>query len=111
MKQFQTTITERKLDFTADFETQPYEAGWASEAICFVRIENVTGETAQLNAAVQISADGLRWIDEGTVFQTMNSAGDYFVKISHFGGWLRLRGSIKGNGAQFNLTIWWVLKE
>lgn len=111
MKQFQTTITERKLDFTADFETQPYEAGWAREALCFVRVESVTGGAAQLDAAVQISVDGLRWIDEGTSFQTMNSAGDYFVKISHFGGWLRLRAAIKGDGAQFNLTIWWVLKE
>jgi hypothetical protein len=111
MKQFQTTITERKLDFTADFETQPYEAGWAREAICFIRVENMKGEAAHLAAAVQISVDGLRWIDEGTLFQTINSPGDYFVKILHFGGWLRLRGTIKGDDPQFNLTIWWVLKE
>jgi hypothetical protein len=111
MKQFQTTITERKLNFTADFETQPYEAGWASEALCFIRVENMKGEAAQFDAAVQISVDGLRWIDEGTTFQTINSLGDYFVRISHFGGWLRLRNTIKGADAHFSLTIWWVLKE
>lgn len=111
MKQFFTAVTERKLDFTTDFQTHPYEAGWASEAICFIRVESVTGESPQLDAAVQISVDGVRWVDEGTCFKTIWAAGDYFVKVSHFGGFLRLRGSVKGDNANFNLTIWWVLKE
>lgn len=111
MRQFHTTITERKLDFSTDFATHPYEAGWASEAICFIRVEDLSGENAQLEAAVQISVDGLHWIDEGTNFKTINSKGDSFVKVSHFGGFLRLRGSISGDDPKFNLTIWWALKE
>ena len=111
MRQFQTTVTERKLDFKTDFETQPYEAGWAREAICFIRVEDVRGETAELSATVQISVDGVRWVDEGTTFQIINAPGEYFVKVSHFGGWLRLRGAVAGGNTNFNLTIWWVLKE
>ena len=111
MKQFHTTVTERKLDFKTDFETHPYEAGWASEAISFIRVESLTGESAQLDATVQISVDGIRWVDEGTSFKTISATGDYFVKVSHFGGFLRLRGSVSGTDANFNLTIWWVLKE
>ena len=111
MRHFYTTVTERKLDFTSDFTTHPYEAGWASEAICFIRVESLSGETPQLDAAVQISVDGVRWVDEGTTFKTIDALGDYFVKISHFGGFLRLRNTIKGDNALFNLTIWWVLKE
>jgi len=111
MKQFYTTITERKLDFTTDFETHPYESGWASEAICFIRVESIAGESPELDAAVQISVDGVRWVDEGTIFKTISATGDYFVKVSHFGGFLRLRGAIKGDQTKFNLTIWWVLKE
>ena len=111
MRQFHTSVTERKIDFTTNFETHPYEAGWASEAICFIRVESVTGDLAELDAAVQISVDGLHWIDEGTSFNSINAKGDYFVKVTHFGGFLRLRGSVKGDDAKFNLTIWWVLKE
>ena len=111
MRQFYTTVTERKLDFTADFTTHPYEAGWASEAICFIRVEDLEGTDPELKAQVQISVDGLNWVDEGTVFKTIDAKGDYFVKVSHFGGFLRLRSLIKGADAKFNLTIWWVLKE
>lgn len=111
MRQFQTTVTERKLDFKTDFETHPYEAGWASEAICFIRVESLTGDSAQLDARVQISVDGVRWVDEGASFKTISETGDYFVKVSHFGGFLRLRGSVSGDNTNFNLTIWWVLKE
>ncbi len=111
MRQFHTTVTERKLDFSTDFTTHPYEAGWASEAICFIRVEDLEGTNAELTAHVQISVDGLNWVDEGTVFKTINSKGDSFVKVSHFGGFLRLRSSISGDEAKFNLTIWWVLKE
>lgn len=111
MRQFFTTVTERKLDFKADFETHPYEAGWASEAICFIRVENFTGENSELDAAVQISVDGVRWVDEGTFLKKITSTGDYFIKVTHFGGFLRLRGQVSGEDANFNLTIWWVLKE
>lgn len=111
MRQFQTTITERKLNFQGEFATHPYEAGWAGEAISFIRVESVSGETAALEAAVQISVDGVRWIDEGTVFQKITEKGDYFVRVSHFGNYLRLRGRVTGDAADFKLTIWWVLKE
>lgn len=111
MRQFQTTITERKLNFTGEFTTHPYEAGWASEAISFIRVEEVSGESAELEAVVQISVDGVRWVDEGTTFQKISETGDYFVRVSHFGGYLRLRGAAQGDNANFKLTIWWVLKE
>lgn len=111
MRQFHTSVTERKIDFGEDFETHPYEAAWASEAICFVRVEDLTGRDAELSARVQISVDGVRWVDDGAALGPARERGDYFVKVSHFGGWLRLRGSVKGAGAKFNLTIWWVLKE
>jgi hypothetical protein len=111
MRHFNTTITERKLEFTADFETHPFEAGWASEAISFIRVEEMSGTDATLDAAIQISVDGVRWVDEGTHFTTINAVGDHFVKASHFGGYLRLRARVGGADAKFKLTIWWVLKE
>ena len=114
MRQFHTAVVERKETVAGTFTTHPFEAAWASEAIFFVRIEEAG---AALNAAVQISADGVRWVDEGTRFNTLQEKGDYFVRVSHFGGWLRLhieledsleKGEAKGETV---ITVQLALKE
>ena len=55
--------------------------------------------------------DGVNWVDEGTAFEPMGEAGLYFVRVRHFGGWLRLAGPVEGEGAAFKLTVRLVLKE
>lgn len=109
MRHFHTAVVERRELFSGAFETQPHEAAWASEAIYFVRVEEVVGQGA-LRAAVQISVDGTRWLDEGTVLEDVSGEGDHFVRVRHFGGWLRLRGQV-GGGASFRLTVQLALKE
>jgi hypothetical protein len=111
MRQFYTAVVERKREVVDQFDTHPYEAGWAREAIFFLRVEEAAGDGAGLNAKVQISADGVRWVDEGTRFASMSSPGDCFVRVSHFGGWLRLCGEVTGAGARFKITVQLVLKE
>jgi hypothetical protein len=111
MRQFYTAVVERKREVVDQFDTHPFEAGWASEAIFFLRIEECSGESPVLSAKVQISADGVRWVDEGTQFLPMSAAGDYFVRASHFGGWLRLCGSLTGRAAKCKITVQLVLKE
>ena len=44
------------------------EAAWAREAIFFIRVHETHGQNAGLRAYVQLSADGIEWIDEGTEF-------------------------------------------
>ena len=45
--------------------SEPYEAGWAREAVIFVRaLKAPKGE--QPMARVEISPDGMRWMPEGT---------------------------------------------
>jgi hypothetical protein len=111
VRQFFTSVLVHRRAFKTDFETEPYEVAWASEAICFVRVESVSGQNAKLEMFAQISADGLRWIDEGTRFPAITEVGNYFVRLSHFGGWLRFRGTITGKPVSFTLTIHLVLKE
>jgi hypothetical protein len=114
MRHFYTATLERHTKFSGTFATEPFEAGWALEAIFFVRIETLTGlggelgEAGSVDAKVQISADGIHWIDEGTAFKTQHSCGDYFIRCNHFGGWLRLLGNVNGHT---ELTIHLVLKE
>lgn len=112
MRQFQTAVVERKERYDDAFATHPFECAWASEAIFFLRIEHLEGEDARVQARVQISADGVRWIDEGTRFDPPSRPGDSFVRVRHFGGWLRLAGTVEGAaGAVATITVQLALKE
>ena len=107
MRNFYTATLERHTKLSNEFATEPFEVGWASEAIFFIRIEECSAKGAA-NAQAQISADGIHWIDEGTAFAPMTALGDYYIRLRHFGGWLRLVGSISG---EMEATIHLVLKE
>ena len=108
-----TAVVERNALWQGEFATEPYEAAWASEAIFFVRALNVTpsGEAGSYQAHVQISADGIRWVDEGTSFHLPRRADAVtFCKVRHFGGWLRIRGRTEpGDGIKVLVSL--VLKE
>ena len=111
MRQFATAVLERHAEFTGEFQTEPYETAWAGEALFFVRVEEAGGPDVTLRADVQISADGIHWMNEGTHFPAMGRTGNCFVRVKHFGGWLRLAGRVAGERARVKLTIHLVLKE
>lgn len=102
MKQFNAAHLEIKKSFSNGFETHPYECGWADEVIFFVLVEDIIGQ-GTFDAKVQISLDGVHWADEGTAFETISSCGLYFVKVKHFGNYIRLKTDIAG--AEFKLQI------
>lgn len=73
--------------------TEPYEAGWAHEAVFFVRALHASGGAG--TARVQISPDGIHWVDEGTAFALPAEAGaSTFAKVAHFAGFLRLAADL-----------------
>ena len=45
--------------------TEPYEAGWAREALAVIYCHEVHGPAPRLELRAEISADGVRWIDFG----------------------------------------------
>lgn len=94
MRQFYSSVLERRKTFTDTIETPPYEAAWASEAIFFIRVEAIS-EGAEVELGVQISADGMHWVDDGPVTGALTEVGDFCIKASHFGGWLRLSGAVR----------------
>jgi hypothetical protein len=110
MKRIHTAVLERFGTFSADFATEPYEAGWAEEAIFFVRMDAVEGANATLSGQVQVSPDGIRWADEGTALPAVDRAGVTFTRVRHFGNWLRLACRVSGGGATFRGTIYLCLK-
>jgi len=108
MRQFMTTTVEQRRVIQGPFDTHPMEAGWASEAIFFIRIEEEMEPGSTYEAAVEISVDGVLWIEEGTRITGPDDGILSFVRVSHFGGLLRLKGDVEG---KLKMSIHLVLKE
>jgi hypothetical protein len=82
-----TTLVERRTVLTADYGTHPYEAGWASEALFFVR---TNGDHPALTVRPQVSPDGIDWLDHGDAVRLPADAGLAKIGMAHFGTWIRL---------------------
>lgn len=108
MRTFHAVVLDRLRETAADFETEPYEVGWANEAMFFVRIHEGSA-AARMSSAVQVSTDGINWADEGS---TIESAGEgvNFVRVRQFGGWLRLHNVVRPGAAPMVVTVHLVLK-
>jgi hypothetical protein len=110
MKQIHTAVLERFGSFSEDFATEPYEAGWADEAIFFLKIDAVDGADPALTGQVQISPDGITWVDEGSSLPALGQTGVVFTRVRHFGNWLRLACRVSGRQTSFRGTILLCLK-
>ncbi len=111
MRQFHTVVLERMTIHSQDFSTEAYETAWASEAIFFIRVHSISGSETSIDSRVQLSVDGIDWVDDDTKFPIIRKEGSYLVRVRHFGGWLRLRNVIKGKDPALRLTVYLVLKE
>lgn len=102
MKTFYTSVVELRQHFPGPIRTHPYECGWADEAIFFVDLHDPRpGDVLVLRT--QLSADGIRWLDEGGVIETNTSA---FTRVRHFGGFLRLAGGVhRADGTEAGATV------
>jgi hypothetical protein len=105
-----TAVIEKNTTWTADFETEPYEAGWASECRWFIRIMKIEGTDAALVVTPQISPDGLFWCDEGLPPLVMSKPGVYSFPLRDFGNWLRLRAEVKGTNPSVKVMMYLVMK-
>ncbi len=103
LRESYTAIVERSEELQGDFATEPYECGWAGEAIFFVRTLERVGSLEGVRLNVQISPDGIRWCDEGAGV-TLGEEEVAFCKVAHFGNWLRLSGTLP-DGARMRAII------
>jgi hypothetical protein len=110
MNQFHTVVLERLKAVSQGLDTEPYEVGWATEAILFVDLREMSASGAKVLAVVQISADGINWVDEGTRLGPLVEDGVAFARLSHFGGWFRARFEVVGATSPVTLTVQLVLK-
>jgi hypothetical protein len=90
MRNAYTAVIARGETWQGAVQTEPYEAAWAGEAVFFVRVLEADG-SGEASAKVQISPDGMHWVDEGAELKIEARAGHLsFSRVVNFGGWLRL---------------------
>ncbi len=105
-----TAVLEKGSSFGSDFETEPYEAGWASEARWFLQVLQADPGKRVLGHA-QVSPDGAIWCDEGSGPMVVDGEGMATVSLRGFGSWLRIRVEVLGTPGQIKVLIYLVLKE
>ena len=111
MRQSQSAVIERGVDLIDVHESEPFEVAWASEARWFVHFLRPADE-AVVEFRVQISPDGLNWIDhEGIPAVSTDARGFVSIPVTQFGHWLRLTSSLIAGSEGPMLRIYLDLKE
>ncbi len=106
-----TAIVARNDVWTGTAASEPYECGWAREAIVWVRALGLTGDLRGIHARIQISPDGLRWLDEGTALALPAAVdGVGFARVREFGNWLRVAVDLP-KGASIKVLVTITVKE
>lgn len=96
LRENQTAVVARNEWWGDGDASEPYEAGWATEAVVFLRALEREGEGG--TAIVEISPDGIRWVEEGTRFDVPAAGALSFARVAHFGQWLRVRMALPAGG-------------
>ncbi len=99
-----TVVVGRNERWSGKAATEPYEAGWAREAVIFVRaLKEPKG--APPMARVEISPDGMRWVAEGTqVPMPLRKDEMAVLRVKHFGNWLRIAADYS-TGAECTVLV------
>lgn len=106
MRSSTTAVVARNVLWSGAVCSEPYEAGWAENAVIFVRaLKQGTGTPGR--AHVEISPDGLHWVREGNSFALPLGQNEVTsARVSNFGNWLRLSCEfLEGSSVVVLLTI------
>jgi hypothetical protein len=91
MRNSYTAVVERLQPVVREHATEPYEAAWADEALVFVKVRGGLTDGASVHAQVQISPDGIDWLDfPGKANSVGRDGGLTAIQLRDFGTWLRV---------------------
>jgi hypothetical protein len=110
MREAITAVVARGDTWSGIAASEPYDVAWASEAVIFLRSLGAEGHPEEARAWVQISPDGIRWVDEGSLLPIPKVDEISSVRIANFGTYLRVR-TVLPEGASFKALLTLSLKE
>lgn len=99
-----TAVVARNETWTGRAASEPYEAGWAREAVIFLRALKEPKGTQPI-ARVEISPDGMHWVAEGSEAAMPSGREEIAVmRVAHFGNWLRVAADFE-NGSENTILV------
>ncbi len=110
MRESITAVVARGDTWSGVAVSEPYDVAWAGEAVIFLRSLGAEGTPELARAWVQISPDGMRWVDEGSVLPIPRVDEVSSVRIRNFGTYLRIM-TVLPEGASFKALLTISLKE
>lgn len=110
MRESITAVVARGDTWTGVTASEPYDVAWAGEAVIFLRSLGAEGHPEQARAWVQISPDGIRWVDEGGILPIPRVDEISSVRVRNFGTYLRVM-TVLPEGSSFKALLTLSLKE
>jgi hypothetical protein len=110
MRESITAVVARGDTWSGVAASEPYDVAWAGEAVVFLRSLGAQGTPEQARAWVQISPDGMRWVDEGSMLPIPRVDEISSVRIRNFGTYLRIM-TVLPEGSSFKALLTLSLKE
>jgi hypothetical protein len=110
MRESITAVVARGDTWTGVAASEPYDVAWAGEAVIFLRSLGAEGNPEQARAWVQISPDGIRWVDEGGILPIPRVDEISSVRVRNFGTYLRVM-TVLPEGSSFKALLTLSLKE
>lgn len=110
MRESITAVVARNDQWKGQASSEPCEVAWATEAVIFLRNLASEGTPEAARAWVQISPDGLNWIDEGTLLAVPKHGEISSARIRNFGTYLRV-STVLPEGSSFKALLTISLKE
>lgn len=105
-----TAVLERNTVLSGEFATEPYETAWALEARWFVQVLETSSPDTAVRAVTEVSPDGLTWVPLDELEHVQSGTGVSTWSVREFGGWLRIRGRVDGEGDTAKVRIYLSLK-
>ena len=106
-----TAVLSRNERLIDEFDTEPYEVGWAQEARVFIHVLEMSLADSPWDLKIQISPDGLFWCDLETEALSFKNPGLYTKLFTGFGNWVRITGKAKKKDSMLRPIIYLALKE
>lgn len=107
MHNVHTAVVARRVPISGTYMTLPFEAGWATETVVFVQSED---EHPDLEVSVEVSPDGLEWIQRGSSVVLAATKPMIEIPILNFGNWIRVRIAGASESASAKILIHLVMK-